>query len=261
MKIKIIIFIFVFLLGFQNVYSAVMEGGVSKTGMGNSSRVVDNATNLPIAGARVSLPKQNYSTVSDSNGAFQLSNNIKGKTIMSVEKEGYRPFSLTIDENTASKPIIVGIEKSNVQDVIISSDMFHLGDDNFSENSANSGEFRGKSIGPFFNKSFKIAANALSKTNYLVIGSIIGIDTLMAKSLRQNSIVNSFSSPPEVYFNGSKIAEIQLNGDGQRIKIPNHLLRPGQINEVTIKTGRNLKQTAYIDYDDIEFMNLSIQSE
>ena len=106
-----------------------------------------------------------------------------------------------------------------------------------------------------------MAANALSKRNYLVIGSIIGVDTLMARSMRQNSIVNSFASPPEVYFNGKKIAEIQLNGDGQRIKLPNNLLRAGQMNEITIKTGHNLKQTAYIDYDDIEFMNLSVQSE
>ena len=83
----------------------------------------------------------------------------------------------------------------------------------------------------------------------------------MARSMKQNSVVNSYSSPPEVFFNGSKIAEIQLNGDGQRIKIPNNLLRAGQINEVTIRTGRNLQQTAYIDYDDIEFMNLTIQSE
>jgi len=94
-----------------------------------------------------------------------------------------------------------------------------------------------------------------------VIGSIIGIDTLMARSLRQNSIVNSYASPPEVYFNGTKIAEIQLNGDGQRIRLPNNLVKSGQMNEITIRTGRNLKQTAYIDYDDIEFMNLSIESE
>lgn len=261
MKNFLLFFILSVLISSSTVYSAVMEGGVSKTGMGNSSRIVDNATNMPVAGAKVSLPKHNYSTMSDDNGAFKLNADIKSPTIMSVEKEGYRPFSLTIDQHTASKPIVVGIEKSNIEDVIITSEMFHLGDDNFSENSANSGEFKGKSIGPFFNKSFKIASNALSKRNYLVIGSIIGIDTLMAKKLRQNSVVNSFSSPPEVYFNGSKIADIQLNGDGQRIKIPNNLLRPGQINEVTIKTGRNLKQTAYIDYDDIEFMNISIQSE
>ena len=139
--------------------------------------------------------------------------------------------------------------------------MFHLGDDNFSANSANSSEFKGKSIGPFYSKTFMIAANALTKKNYLVIGSIIGIDTLMARSVRQNAIVNSFSSPPEVFFNGAKIAEIQLNGDGQRIMIPNRLLKPAQMNEITIRTGRNMKQTAYIDYDDIEFMNLSIQSE
>lgn len=258
---RILITILLPLICCLSVNAAVMEGGVSKTGMGNSSRIVDNATNMPVSGAKVSLPKNNYTTYSDDQGAFNLNTDIKNPTIMSVEKEGYRPFSLTIDEKIAAKPIVVGIEKSNIQDVIVSSEMFHLGDDNFSATSANSGEFKGKSIGPFYSKSFKIAANALSKKNFLVIGSIIGVDTLMAKTMKQNSIVNSFASPPEVYFNGAKIAEIQLNGDGQRIYIPHNLLRPGQMNEITIRTGRNLKQTAYIDYDDIEFMNLSIQSE
>lgn len=253
-------FSLIFLLQIPTV-SAVMEGGVMKTGMGNSSRVVDSTTNMPIAGAKVSLPKFDYITITDSDGAFKLNANLKAPTIMSIQKDGYRPFSLTIDEKIAAKPIVVGIEKSNIQDVVISSEMFHLGDDNYSDNSANSGEFKGKSIGPFFSKTFIIASNVLTKTNYLVIGSIIGIDTLMAKTLKQNSITHAFSSPPEVFFNGSKIAEIQLNGDGQRIKIPNNLLKVGQMNEITIHTGRNLKQTAYIDYDDIEFINLSIQSE
>ena len=97
---------------------------------------------------------------------------------------------------------------------------------------------------------------SLSARNYFVIGSIIGIDTLMARSMGQNKIVNSYASPPEIYFNGSKIAEIQLNGDNQKIKIPNNLIRANQPNEVTIKAGRNLMQTAYIDYDDIEIANL-----
>ena len=83
----------------------------------------------------------------------------------------------------------------------------------------------------------------------------------MAKTMGQNSVAHAFSSPPEVFFNGIKIAEIQLNGDGQKIKIPNNILKVGQLNEVTIHTGRNLRQTAYIDYDDIEFMNLYIKSE
>ena len=32
-------------------------------------------------------------------------------------------------------------------------------------------------------------------------------------------------------------------------------------NELTIKTGHNLMEMAYIDYDDIEFMNLSVVTE
>ena len=106
-----------------------------------------------------------------------------------------------------------------------------------------------------------MAATALTKNNFLVIGSIIGIDTAMARAMGQNKVRNSFSSPPEVFFNGNKIAEIHLNGDGQRIKIPNNLIKPNQKNEVTIKTGKNLMQTAYTDYDDIEIMNLSILAE
>lgn len=248
-----------FLLIMLPANSAVMEGGVSKTGASNV--ILDKDNGAPVAGAKVSLPKANYSTYTDNNGSFNLYNvQIKDDSILSVEKEGYRPYSITVSEQTLAKPIVVTIEKSNVQDILISSEMFHLGDDNFSENSANSSEFKGKSIGPFYSKTFMMAANALSKTNYLVIGSIIGIDTLMARSMKQNSIVNSFASAPEVYFNGKKIAEIQLNGDGQRIKLPNSLLRAGQMNEITIKTGRNMRQT-YIDYDDIELMNLSIQSE
>ena len=33
-----------------------------------------------------------------------------------------------------------------------------------------------------------------------------------------------------------------------------------EVNEITIKTGRNLMQTAYIDYDDIEFINLFLEN-
>lgn len=253
-----ILFVFLMIFLILPVQSAVMEGGVSKTGSGQFNRVVDSQTNLPIADAKVSVPKQNYTTYTDSNGIFNLNASIKSPTIMSVEKEGYRPFSLTL--NSQSAPIIVAIEKSNVQDVVISSEMFHLGDNNFSEASANSSEFKAQSIGPFYTKTFLMGANTLNKTNYLIIGSIIGIDTFMARSMKQNSITNSFASAPEIYFNGSKIAEIQLNGDGQRVKLPSNLIRNGN-NEITIKTGRNLKQTAYIDYDDIELMNLYIQSE
>lgn len=240
--------------------AATVSGGVSKVDINNANRVVDSTTNAPVGNAKVSLPKYNYSTYTDDNGVFSL-DKVDGTTIMSIEKEGYRPFSLTINDTIAAKPMVLGIQKSNITDVVIASDVFHLGDDNYSEHSSGAGTFRLRSSGPFFSKTFMLSSDILSSNNYLVIGSIIGVDTLMARSMGQNKIVNSYASPPEIYFNGSKIAEIQLNGDNQRIKIPRNLIKPNQQNEVIIKAGRNLMQKAYVDYDDIEIANLSIVSE
>lgn len=237
-------------------YSATYSAGVSKVDMHN--RVVDADTKLPIANAKVSLPKFNYTTYTDSNGNFQLED-IDATTILSVEKSGYRPFSLTVSDT--SNALMIGIQKSGAMDIVIESDMMHLGDDNYSRASANAHNFKLRSSGPFYSKSFIMKTPTLSAKNYLVIGSIMGVDTQLARSMGQNRIVNTFASPPEVYFNGTKIAEIQLNGDNQKIRLPNNLILPERPNEVTIKTGRNLMQVAYIDYDDIEIANLSILSE
>lgn len=258
---RILLFTFFMALFILPCNAAVMEGGVSKTGIGEQNRIIDNQTNMPVPNATVSIPKQNYSTTTDNNGAFNLNTQINGPQILSVKKDGYRPFSLTIDDKIASVPMVVAIEKSNIQDIILSAEMFHLGDDNYSNASANSTEFKGRALGPYYSKTFKMPSVSKSEKIYLVIGSIIGIDTMMAKKMGQNKVLNSYASPPEVYFNGTKISEIQLNGDGQRILLPSNLVKPEQNNEITIKTGRNLTQHAYIDYDDIELMNISIQSE
>ena len=226
-----------------------------------ANQIIDSATNTPIGNARVTIPKYNYSTYTDENGNFNLDKDIDNAAIMSVEKSGYRPFSLTVNNNVAAKPLVLGIEKSDVSDIVIESSMLHLGDDNYSKASANAGNFKLNALGPSYTKSFIMKSSSLAGQNFLVIGSILGIDTLLARSMGQNRIVNSYSSPPEVYFNGRKIAEIQLNGDNQKIRLPSNLIRPEQVNEVTIKAGRNLMQTAYLDYDDIEIANLSILSE
>ena len=241
-------------------YCGVFQGGVTKAGLNDSSKVVDSATNSPISRAKISLPQKNYQTYTDSKGRFDLGGNVDGQTVMSVQKAGYKPFSMTIDQKMANTAIVLGIEKSTPKDITIDTNMFHLGDNNFSDVSANAREFRVKSIGPFYSKDFKISSLGPNSVSNLVIGSIIGVDTLMAKSMGQNKVSNAYASPPEVYFNGSKIAEIKVNGDGQKIKLPNNLIKQNQFNEVTIKTGRNMMQTAYVDYDDIEFMNLSIES-
>ena len=241
-------------------YATTFQGGISEQGNNNSSRIVDKNTGLGIGGAKISIPKRQYSTQTDSNGFFELNTQITGPTIMSVQKENYKPFSVTINDQALSTPLVIGIEKSNAQGMVLDSNMYHLGDNNFSDLSANAGEFRMESIGPFYTKKFTLKNVKFNKPIYLVIGSIIGIDTDMARIIGQNRITNAFASAPEVYFNGNKVSEIQINGDSQKIKIPPALVNKNHVNEVTIKTGRNLMQTAYIDYDDIEFMNLFFEN-
>ena len=252
--------ILIFMISLFNIKSVAkpLEANVSKEGMAGTHRIIDAQTNMPIKGAKITLPQKNYSTMTNSDGAFDLRVDITGETILSVEKNGYNPFSLTVNKQIVSRPMIIGVEKTSPMSLVVDTDMFHLGDDNYSEMSANAGEFRVKSVGSYYTKKVKI--NNFGNNIYLVIGSIIGIDTKLARSMGQNKISYAYASAPEIYFNGNKIAEIQLNGDGQRFKIPQHLVKFNQFNEITIKTGRNLMQTLYIDYDDIEFMNLVIES-
>ena len=243
-----------------NTRAATFQGGVSEQGSGSSSRIVDRNTGVGVSGAKVNIPKYQYSTKTDSEGYFELNTQINGPTIMSIQKENYKPFSVTINDKTFSAPLVIGIEKSNADGMVLDSNMYHLGDNRFSDLSANAGDFRMESIGPFYTKRFLLKNVKFNKPIFLVIGSIIGIDTNLARSIGQNSITNAFASPPEIYFNGNKISEVQINGDAQKIKIPPILIRKNQVNEVTIKTGRNLMQTAYVDYDDIEFMNLFFEN-
>ena len=98
-------------------------------------------------------------------------------------------------------------------------------------------------------------------TNYLVIGSLVGLDTKLANKMGQNKMRSAYSTPAEVYFNGQMIGKLQINGDGMRVKIPNSLIKPNSKNQITIKTGYNMSRNDRIDYDDIEILNLSILTE
>lgn len=256
---KLLMSLFIILaLGIPS-YSAI-NGNVEKNGYGETNQVIDSGTGSPIGSAKVAIPAKGYRTTTDNEGKFELGAKITAPTIMSVDKEGYKPFSLTVDEKALSKPIVIGIEKTNPHDVVIDKDMYHIGDDNYSENSANASEFRVKAIGPFYTKSFPIKGNT-NEQLYLVLGSVIGIDTKMARDMGQSKVTTAYASAPEVFFNGNKIAELQLNGDNQQIKIPRNLVRFNAENQVTIKCGKNLFQMAYIDYDDMEFMNLYIEAK
>ena len=260
MKKFITLIILTLLLTLSVNAASTIEGGVSAEGKGSSGRIIDKSTGSGISGATITLPKEQYTTKTDSNGYFNLDTAIDGTSIMSVKKENYKPFSVTINSQTISSPLVIGIEKTNLNGMVLDSNMYHLGDNRYSDLSANAGEFRMETAGPFYTKRFLLKNLKYNKPVFLVIGSIIGIDTELARSLGQNRISGAFASPPEVYFNGNKIAEVQINGDGQKIRIPSGLIKKNQVNEVTIKTGRNLMQTAYIDYDDIEFMNLFFEN-
>lgn len=257
---KLIVLLMTIFVIYSPAFGEIFQGGVAKDGILGRNKIVDSATNAPVSGAKVFLPQENYQTITDSNGNFSIDADINGQSVMSIQKSGYKPFSMTLDKNSASHPIILGIEKATPKDITIDTNMFHLGDNSFSDLSANAREFQVKSIGPYYSKEFKFPLLTPGAKINLIIGSIIGIDTLLAKSLGQNKVVNAYASAPEVYFNGNKIADIQINGDGQKIKIPYNLVRQNQMNEITIKTGKNMSQMAYVDYDDIEFMNLSVET-
>lgn len=241
-------------------FSKTYEGAISERNTLRYNRIIDKASGEGISGATVTLPQQNISTKTDKNGYFELNADIEGKSILSVQKDKYKPFSLTIDKKSFDKPLELAIEKSNAREIAIDMNMHHLGDNSFSDNSANADEFLSGADGPFFTKKFNLKSINTNMPVYLVIGSIIGIDTLLARSMGQNKSPNAYASAPEVFFNGNKVAEIQINGDGQKIKLPAELIHKNGLNEVTIKTGRNLMQNSYIDYDDIEFMNLIIEN-
>lgn len=241
-------------------YSAI-SGNVEKSGIGDFNQVIDSQTQTPISQADISLPSKNYKTKTDNEGRFSLGAKINAPTIMSVQKDGYKPFSLTIDEQSMSKPIVVGIEKTNPHDIIIDKDMYHIGDDNYSANSANASEFRVKAIGPFYTKTFNVKTLPTNSDAYLVIGSAIGIDTKMARDMGQSKVTTAYATAPQIFFNGNMIAELNLNGDNQQIKIPRNLIKQNSQNQLTIKAGKNLFQTAYIDYDDMELMNLFIETK
>lgn len=257
---KIFIVLMILFMCAKPVFCSVFQGGVEKQGVLGQNKILDATTNAPISGAKITMPQDGYRVYTDADGNFSLDANIDGPTVLSVEKPGYKPYSVTIDKRSASKGIVLAIEKATPQDITIETSMFHLGDNSFSDLSANAGQFQVQSIGPYYSKQFKIPPVAPGSKINLVIGSIIGVDTLMAKSMGQNKINAAYASPPEIYFNGNKVADIQINGDGQRIRIPYNLVKQNQTNEVTIRTGRNLMQTAHVDYDDIEFMNLSIET-
>lgn len=249
--------IMLFFAGFS--CAEVISGKIYHDDINYQNRIVDYKTGNSIENAKITIPDLNYTTFSDSAGVFKLNANISGQTVLFVEKEGYKTFSLTVDNTVLSSPLRLGIEKSGPLDLQISKGIVRLGDNMFSTNSANSYDFHQDAYGHTYTHKFNKPNGASNQDIVVVIGSLIGVDTRKAKERGQNRIAEVYASAPQIYINGHKIASLELNGDNIEVVIPKHLLKAQ--NELKIETGKNLFQKEYTDYDDIELANIRIEAK
>ena len=241
-------------------YAQALTGAVERENFLRQkiNKIVDTSTGKPVSSAQISIPSKGIITHSDNNGFFSLNADINAPSILSVMADGYKPFTLTLDNTNIQNPLTIGISKKTDKDMIIDSAWHHLGDDNFAPDSANAENFKLKAQGPFFSKKFHIGNINKNQDIILKIGSVVGLDTEMAKRLGQSKVKISVASPARIFLNSKKIANININGDNQEISISSDVLIPNSLNEIRIMTGHNLA-TSYIDYDDMEFMNLILE--
>lgn len=252
----LVIFLIAIVLGITTItdgYTLQLSGGVEKLSK-MASQVTDGDS--PISGAEVSIPSYDFDTTTSSSGRFEIPKNFVPPYILTVKKAGYDPFSLTI--TSTNKPFKIELTKNSQNKLIIEDNTYHIGDDSFSENSANARDFRMQSIGVEYTKHFFVKQIPSNQNIFLKIGSIIGLDTKEAKRLGQNKVSFAYSSPAQVLINSKAIGKLKINGDNQKIKIPSHVLLPNTENSITIISGTNQKQSDE-DYDDFEFSNIILE--
>ena len=256
---KILLFNFIFFIFFYfNFASAeIMKAQIDHNDLNYKNKIIDTRTQEAIGEAKITIPDLDFTTYTDKNGLFQLNIDINEKTVLFVEKDGYKIFSLAIDNTILKNPLKLGIEKSSPFDMQLNKGLVHLGDNMFSDNSANSKDFKLGANGSFYEHTFEKPSFSQKQDVVVKIGTIIGLDTKKAKQTGQNNIVKVYSSPTEIFVNGHKIGQLELNGNNYEINIPKNILKT--TNELVIKTGKNIFQKSYIDYDDIELANISIE--
>ncbi|MCQ2958088.1 MAG: carboxypeptidase-like regulatory domain-containing protein, partial [Candidatus Gastranaerophilales bacterium] len=126
-NIKLIYFIIICLLCSANIANAdALVGEISKDEYRNSlPQVIDNKSKLPINDARVSIPSESKFTKTDSNGNFELSISKNEPVILSVQKDGYRPFSLTIKDGHFAKGLKLEMKKLTPFNLVVSDNLMH----------------------------------------------------------------------------------------------------------------------------------------
>lgn len=250
-----------------------------------SGIAIDRTTGRPLANVDVKIPGADVSVRTDSQGRFRLPKDIPANQILTARLENYEPYSRTTQEQQG--PLRLELERLNRQTtLVLESDVVHLGDNQFSEQSANASDFRLASQGQEMHRSFTLA-RIPSRNPVLKIGSLIGLDTPEAYRLGQNSIPQSDMSPLEVVLNGDRIHTVNANRDNIEIPLDRSLLQVGT-NTVTLRTGRTTHsplarsssvpvniplfggslrigvpvqssgRNSVVDYDDIELANVVV---
>lgn len=87
--------------------------GPSYSNEDSTGFVKDALTGKPLAGAKIEIPDKGLSTTSRADGSFKLDvDNTKGDFILSVKKDGYLPFALSLKKDAFSNPFTLFVEKS-----------------------------------------------------------------------------------------------------------------------------------------------------
>ena len=250
-----------------------------------SGQVIDRATGQPLADVAVDIPGAGIAVRTDSQGRFRLPDNVPSNEILTAQLDSYAPFSQTT--SAADGSLRVELEKLNEDTtLVLESNVVHLGDDSYSQQSAAAGQFQLRSQGREMARTFELE-RIPNQSPSLKIGSLIGLDTAAAYRAGQTRIPSASMTPLEVELNGDLIRTIELGADNIVIPLPLDALRSG-LNTVVLRTGRTThlisrgsnaislpifggsfrvntsarhRRTAIptVDYDDIELANVTIE--
>ncbi len=200
-----------------------------------SGQVIDQQTGQPLSNVEVAVPEAGISVRTDSQGRFQLPNDIPANEILVARLENYLPFSQTT--SSGDQPLQLQLERwDQNQTLVLETDVVRLGDNFYSSQSAAAGDFSTSAQGKEMNRTFDLS-QIPNRSPLLRIGSLIGLDTPEAVRAGQTQIPLADMSPLTVHLNGSQIHAIALAGDNITVPLPIERLQLGT-NTVTLRTGK-----------------------
>ena len=191
---KKILPILIFFISVSYPVFAAISGQINHDDVNYKNKIIDSRTKKPVSGAKISIPEIGFETYSDNDGAFKLNADVSDKTVMFVERDGYKVFSLTVDNSVFNSPLKLGIEQSSPFDMQITSGVIHLGDNMYSDNSANSSDFRLSANGHYLANIFKRPQATQKQDIVIRIGTLIGLDTKKAKLITSRISSNSHTT-------------------------------------------------------------------